>query len=460
MNIELSPEIFRAYDIRGLYPNELNEQGSELIGKALGTLLQKKGLKKVIVGSDNRKSSAFLVNSLMTGLLSTGISVVNNGITVEPACHYFTFLKNIDASVNITASHNPNQFNGIKIDFKNGVPCFGDELASLYDIVKKGDFKTGKGSYKEESLNQKYIDFVSSKFKLKRKIKVVVYCGNGATGELYPTILENIGAEVVPLRCYLDIDFPVGVPDPESGDFYQELIEQVTESNADIGVGFDGDGDRVGETDEKGNHYKADEMLLLFAKDVLSRNPNGTVIFDVKCSQTVENYVKSLGGVPKMIKTGRSFFLDEMYNDRALLGGELSGHIYFKDDYLGYDDGIYAACRLLKIMDETGLSLSKLMSEFPKMASTPEIKVACSDKEKFNIVAKIVKEIKAGKSFGELNETDGARVKVSQTGWFLIRASNTSPYISVRVEGKDNQEVSNILEKTAKLLSKHNLVLS
>ncbi len=459
MNIELLREIFRAYDIRGLYPDELNERGSELIGKALGTLLHKKGLKRVVVGRDNRESSAFLANRLMAGLLSTGISVVNNGITVEPACHYFTFLKNIDASVNITASHNPSQFNGIKIDFKNGVPCFGDELTGLYDIVKKGDFKIGKGSYKEESLNQKYIDFVSSKFRLKRRIKIVVYCGNGATSEIYPVILENIGAEVVPLRCYLDSDFPAGVSDPESGNFYSELIEQVTESNADIGVGFDGDGDRMGWMDEKGNQYKTDETMLLFAKDVLSKNPKATIIFDVKSSQILESYIKELGGIPKMMRTGRSFFLDEMYSGRALLGGELSGHIYFKDYYLGYDDGIYAACRLLKIADETGLSLSVLMSEFPKMVSTPEIKVTCSDKEKFNIVAKIVEEIRADKSFDDINETDGARVKVSQTGWFLIRASNTSPYLSLRAEGKDAAEVESILEKTTKLLAKHGLFI-
>jgi phosphomannomutase/phosphoglucomutase len=455
----LPKEIFRAYDIRGLYPSEINEHGVELVGKALGTLLHKKGAKTIIVGTDNRESSSSLANSMMTGLLSTGINVISNGITVEPACHYFTFLKNIDASVNITASHNPGQFNGIKVDFKHGEPLFGDELASLYDIAKKGDFKVGKGEYKEESYNQKYIDFVSSKFKLKRKIKVVVYCGNGATSEIYPTILENIGAEVEPLRCYLDSDFPNGVPDPESGNFYPELIEQVLESKAELGVGFDGDGDRVGETDEKGNQYKADEMLLLFSKDVLSRHKGATIIFDVKCSQTVENYVKSQGGKPRMMRTGRSFILNEMYSGKALLGGELSGHIYFKDDYFGYDDGIYATCRLLKIMDETGLKLSKLMAEFPKMVSTPELKVTCPDKEKFGVVAKIVKDIKANKSIGELNETDGARVKVSETGWFLIRASNTSPYLSVRAEGKDAAEVGTILELVAMLLSPHNLAI-
>lgn len=459
MRVNLSKEIFRAYDIRGLYPTELNEHGVEIIGKALGTLLHTKGAKTVIVGSDNRKSSAALVNSFMTGMMSTGINVINNGITVEPACHYFTFLKNIDASVNITASHNPGQFNGIKIDYKHGTPCFGADLIKLYDIAKKGDFKIGKGSYKEESLNQQYIDLVSSKFKLKRKIKVVIYCGNGATSEIYPTILQNIGADVIPLRCYLDDDFPAGVPDPESGNFYQELTEQINESSADLGVGFDGDGDRVGNIDEKGNQYKADEMVLLFAKDILSRNQNATIIYDVKSSQLIESYVKNLGGTPKMMRTGRAFFLDEMYSGRALLGGELSGHIYFKDEYFGYDDGIYATCRLLRIMDETGFSLSKLMSEFPKMVSTPELKVNCPDKEKFKIVNKIRREIESSKSYGELDETDGVRVKVSATGWFLIRASNTSPYLSVRIEGKDVAEVDAMLDKVARLLASHGLAI-
>jgi phosphomannomutase/phosphoglucomutase len=257
----------------------------------------------------------------------------------------------------------------------------------------------------------------------------------------------------------LDGDFPAGVPDPESGNFYPELRAQVLDSKADIGVGFDGDGDRVGETDEKGNQYKADELLKLFAKDVISRHKGATVIFDVKCSQTLSNYINDIGGVPKMMRTGRSYFLDEMYSGGALLGGELSGHSYFKDEYLGFDDGIYTACRLLRIMDETGKKLSDLMSEFPKMVATPELKITCPDKDKFNIVADIVREVRNDKSIGQLDTTDGARVKVSETGWFLVRASNTSPYLSIRAEGKDEDEVTRVIGILAKLLSKHSLTL-
>lgn len=455
----LTREIFRAYDIRGVYPSEINEKVAEKIGMALGTMLKTKGYATTAVGFDDRESSAAVSNSLMTGLISTGISVINVGITVEPALHYFTFLDKIDSAVNVTASHNPGQFNGIKVDFKNAIPCFGDELLKIYDIVQSGNFSKGNGTYSEENLNLKYIEFISSKFKLKKRIKVVVYCGNGATSVIYPQVLENIGATVVPLRCYFDGSFPAGVPDPESENFYPELRAQVIESHAQLGVGFDGDGDRVGEVDEKGTSYRADEMLQLFAKDVLTKNKGATVIFDVKCSQTVENYIRQLGGIPKMMRTGRAYFLEEMYNGRALLGGELSGHTYFKDDFLGFDDGIYATCRLLKIMDETNEKLSKLMTQFPKMYSTPEIKVPCLDKDKFDIVSKLVKDIEVSKQFVSINEIDGARVTVSQTGWFLIRASNTSPYISVRAEGKDIEEVSIILEKIAKLLAKYNAIL-
>lgn len=452
-------EIFRAYDIRGVYPKQLNEEIAEKIGRALGTVFIKKGYKTVVVGRDDRKSSVSVSSSLVSGLLKTGCDVVFVGVTVEPAIHYFSFMESIDAAVNVTASHNPGEFGGIKVDYKNAVPLFGEELSRIVDIIEREDFTSGSGVYREEDLTQKYIEFIASKFRLTKPIKVVIYCGNGATSEIYPKILESIGARVVPLRCYLDDAFPKGIPDPETGNFYPELAAEVLQSRAKLGVGFDGDGDRVGDVDEKGKSYRADQMLVLYAKDLLLRFPKSTIAMDVKCSQVSQDYIKKLGGTPLMLRTGRAYFLEIMRDKKAMLAAELSGHIYFNEDFYGVDDGIYATCKLLKIMDESGQKLSKLMAEFPTAHSTPELKIDCDDSKKFEIVASVVRDIKKQGGYLDVNETDGARVSVSETGWFLVRASNTSPYISVRAEGKDSIEVANLIDKLAKLLAKYDAIL-
>jgi phosphomannomutase / phosphoglucomutase len=459
--MDIKKEIFRAYDIRGIYPSELNEHSANLIAKALGTKLRHKKYKQVVVGYDDRVSSLGLVNSVVDGLISTGIDVINTGITVQPAIHYFTMLEGIDAGINITASHNPGMYNGIKIDYKNAMPLYGEQLAELRDIAETGRFVSGKGKYVEKDLNSKYIEHVASKFKLKKHIKVVIYCGNGATSNIYPQVLEKIGANVIPLRCYLDSEFPAGLPNPESGNFSEELKAQVLESRAAVGVGFDGDGDRMGAVDEKGNFYRADEIFMLYIQDVLSKKLGATIGYDVKCSQIVADYITQLGGKPKMLRTGRSYILDELYNDRVLIACELSGHTYFKDHYHGFDDGIYATCRLLKIIDDSDAKLSFLMKQFPKTVSTPEIKVDCPDERKFLVVDAIVKDIdklhSSEHKFLDINKTDGVRVKVTPTGWFLIRASNTSPYLSIRAEGKDAKELQSILDLIARLLKRYSL---
>ncbi len=453
--MHISSNIFRAYDIRGVYPEEINNDVVENIAKALGTQLISLGFKTAAVGYDDRESSLTLVNKLMSGLLSTGISVINTGITVQPAVHYFTFLEKIDVGINVTASHNPGKFNGIKIDLKHAVPYFGDQLKKLHQLAEVGNFIQGKGDYYEQNLNEKYIEFIASKFKLKNKIKVVVYCGNGATSNIYPEVLTKIGADVVPLRCYLDPSFPAGMPNPESGNFYKELQAEVLESRAMLGVGFDGDGDRVGEVDEKGNSYKADEIFLLYINQVLDKHPGATIAYDVKCSQIVKDYILKMGGKPKMLKTGRSYFLEEMYSGNVMLATELSGHVYFKDEFLGFDDGIYTACRLLQIMDLSGKKLSSLMADFPRMTSTPELKIDCADDKKVEVVNNIIQDIDNFHKFLKVDKTDGVRVNVSTTGWFLIRASNTSPYLSIRAEGKDKIELEHIIQIVSELVQKY-----
>lgn len=454
--MELLKDIFRKYDIRGIYPSELDADTALLIGKAFGTLLRKHIAAPVVVlGRDDRASSITLFNSFSQGLLSTGCDVINVGVTVEPAIHFFSFINGVDAAVNITASHNPKNYNGIKIDLPNAQPFWDKDLLNLYETSLKGDFITGIGKITEKDLNALYIKYISSKFKLNNKIKTVIYCGNGATSNIYPEILMNIGAEVIPIACVLDSTFPEGVPDPEEGLFYPELSEQVQNAEATIGVGFDGDGDRMGVVDEKGQNYKTDMLYCLYIQDVLAKNKGATILYDVKSSKLVESCILENHGTAKMMPTGRGFFLDEMLSKRALLGAELSGHIYFADDYYGFDDGIYAFCRLLQIMDTQNKKLSELMNKFPKLVSTPEIKLNCEDSKKFEVINDLVKRCEKDSRFSNLITLDGIRAHVSPAAWFLIRASNTSPYLSLRVEGSSQQEVSTTLSTVAELVSKY-----
>lgn len=452
----LPQNIFREYDIRGIYPTELNEENAELIGKAFGKILRARNIHKVVVGRDDRSSSISLSNSFVSGLVFSGCDVIDTGITVEPAIHYFTFLPHIDAAVNITASHNPRIYNGIKIDLAKATPYFGKDLQRLYTLCVEDHFEEHReGSYVFKDLNKVYIDYIASLFKLKNRPRVVVYCGNGATSEIYPKILNKIGANVLPIRCYYDSAFPEGVPDPESGDFVKEVAQLVRDSEASIGVGFDGDGDRVGDIDERGYPYKMDEIALLYADEVVKKNKGATILFDVKCSQVLADHVTKIGGKAKMLRTGRGYFLEEMLSGKAMFGVELSGHVYFKDEYLGYDDGIYATCRLLRILDQTGKKLSELMQGFPKRYSTSEIKITCDDNEKFKIVDSLKERVRHLSVYHKVSELDGIRVNVTKTGWFLIRASNTGAYLSARVEADSKKEVQRILGHMAELLSEY-----
>lgn len=453
----ISKDIFKKYDIRGVYPDEFNEENAREIAKAFGTVLRRKSLKNVVLGRDDRPSSFSVTGEVIKGLRSTGCNVTYIGITVTPAIHFLTFRKEFDAGVNITASHNPKKFNGIKFDLSNAEPFWGDEIQSLYNIVLNKDFKTGSGAFREFELNDDYVNFVSSKFFLKRKIKVVLDCGSGATSEIAPEIFSKIGADLQTIYCDYDSNFPHEVSDPETKIFSDEISQKTLELKGDIGIGFDGDGDRFGVVDEKGKAYSTDEITLLFAKDIISKKGRAKILYDVKSSGVVEDFVKKMGGEPVITRTGRAYFLEEFLNKKADFGGELSGHTYFGDEYFGYDDGIYAACRVLRIMDETKKSLSELMSEFPNPVNTPEIKVKCPDNKKFDVIEKITQQIRSEnqktQKFINIIDIDGVRVKVSDTGWFLIRASNTSPYLSVRAEGKDNTEVEQLLDIVSKYLA-------
>ncbi len=448
-------EIFREYDIRGIYPDQLNKENIFYFGKGIGTLLKRRGYTNVVLGHDTRRSSEPLSESIIKGIISTGCNVTYVGITIQPAIHYFSFLKSCDAVINITASHNTKEYNGIKADFKGAEPFTAQDYKDTYDLTIGEDFETGEGTVSIKNLNTQYINELSSKFKLKNKIKVLINCRNGSASQIAPQVLKNIGAEVIENECTFDPDFPKGVPDPEKPPYVEETSELVRKYKADVGLEFDGDGDRFGTVDEKGGFVSTDYMIVFFASDILSRHKSAKFLYDVKCSQIVESEIRRLGGVPEMMRTGRTFFLKQTLAKSAIFGAEFSGHMFFADEYYGYDDAIYAACRLLKILDEGGLPYSKYFKNIPHFESTPEFQIPCSDDEKFNIVKDIYESIKGDERFKEISTVDGVRVKVTDKSWFLLRAKNTSPFLTLRAEAETKEDLEKVLTIVVNVLAKY-----
>lgn len=443
--MDVPSNIFRNYDIRGTYPDQINAQNSKLIGKVLGTHIWKKGFDKVVVARDDRESSPEISKALIEGIVSTGCNVTDIGISITPVIHFLTCTQNYDLGVIVTASHNPKQFNGFRIDYRHAKSMYGDLILMLRFMIERQEFITGQGSVENKDLSPYYVDYLSDKFDFKSSLRVVIDCGSGAASAVAPKIFQNIGCSVITVNCDYDSNFPQGVPDPENNLFMEEIKEQVLKHKADVGFGYDTDGDRFGVVDEKGNIYNTDMILLLFAESVLDKHPGRIVCYDVKCSSMLDDLIREMGGVPKIMRTGHPYFAEEVQS-RAVLGAEFSGHVYFSDDYFGYDDGVYASCRVLEIIQKSGKSLSELMSKYPKKASTHEIKVNCPDSEKFKVVNIIKIYLMNNVPYKKLIDIDGIRANITDTGWFLIRASNTSPYLSIRVEGRDEVEKEEIME--------------
>ncbi len=449
--------IFRTYDIRGVYPDEINEESAYHIGRAFGTLVRGKGWFDCVVGRDNRTSSEPLSKAVIRGLTDSGCNVIYTGLTTNPQIHFFTRHESFHGGVNITASHNPLQFNGIKLDLNGAVPVWGIGLKELREVCLKENYVSGEGAVQEKDLSESYVKYVTSKFTSLKSGKIVVDSGTGAAGVSAKKIFEKLGLNTVFLHCEPDSSFPLGPPDPEGEVMQKRLSSEVLEHGADIGFALDTDGDRLNVVDEKGKSYRSDEILMLISEDMLKRYPGGQVVYDVKCTGLLDNVIKKAGGIPKMTATGRSIILNEM--NKSLLGGEFSGHIYIGgDDYLGYDDGIFTALTVLKIIQEHNLPLSALMSSYPRLPSTLEIKVDVSDKEKPGVmetVRRLVSDmVKNEDRIIRVLYIDGVRAYISETGWFLIRSSNTSPYLSVRAEGKDQEELDALLSITEEILKK------
>ncbi len=446
----MNPGIFREYDIRGLVGPDLDEEILGLVGRAFGTRLVRKGRSKALVGRDVRLSSPAFAAAFARGLAETGLEVVDLGELTTPMLYWAIIDLRADGGAMITGSHNPVDYNGIKI-CEGTLAIHGESVQKLRRAIEKGDFEEGEGSVTTRDIREAYAEQLLDRFAFSRKMKVVVDCGNGVAGPLVPAILRRAGHEVVELYTEPDGSFPNHLPDPEVPEYMVDLVAKVTEIGADCGFGFDGDADRLGVIDETGRKISADWLLCLFARDLLSRHRGGTVRFDVKCSDFVEEDVRNHGGVPVMGRTGHSILKQEMKELDAILGGELSGHIVFGREYHLIDDSFYCALKVLELMEKTRRSCSALFADFPETFSTAEIKAAVPEATKFERVAQLVADFEADH---EVITIDGARVVYDQ-GWGLVRASNTTANLTLRFEARSPEALAAIQDDFIARLSRY-----
>lgn len=430
----INPFIFREYDIRGVTGSDLTAEIVETIGGALGTHLGGARGAAVAIGRDNRLSSPAFYDALRRGLTASGCRVIGVGMAPTPVVSFATHHLDVAGAVQITGSHNPPEFNGFKIT-RGHEAIHGEEIQEIRQIVEEGRIHRAqtRGEFQEIDIRPAYVERASEGLTLARPIKVVLDAGNGVGGTVAPEVLRKIGAEVVELFTEPDGAYPNHHPDPTVPENLAPLIAKVRETGAEAGIGLDGDGDRIGAVDATGRIIWGDELLILLAAPILAQRPGEAIVFDVKCSSRLADAVKRMGGRPVMSATGHSLLRAKIVEERAPLGGELSGHIFFVDGYLGYDDAIYASARLLHLLCADGRTLAERVSRIPASVSTPEIRTACPDAEKFEIVEKLKAHFR---SRYETIEVDGARINFER-GWGLIRASNTQPVLVMRFEALD-----------------------
>ena len=441
-----APEhIFRQYDIRGLVDIELTPKVSEDIGRAYATLAaQRLGRHpRIAVGQDNRSSSPALTEGLIRGLNSSGADVVDIGTVPTPTLYWAEKTVPADGGIQVTGSHNPPEWNGIKMTLQ-GMSVYGDQIQALKHAILERDFSEGAGASERVDVLGRYVADLAGRFDLLRPVKVVLDCGNGVGSLVGVELLEALGAEVVPLYCESDGTFPNHHPDPTVDENLVDLIDTVRREGAELGIGFDGDADRIGAVDEHGQIVRGDLLLLLFGLDVLrTRGPGQRLVFDVKCSQVVSGEFAKAGGDAIMCKTGHSLIKEKMRETGAALGGELSGHICVADNYLGFDDAPYAACRLVDLIARSGRTLSEMVSDFPVYVSTPELRIEVTEETKFAIVEAAQDHFRETR---DVIDVDGARVQF-EGGWGLLRASNTQPIIVARYEAETEEQLTAIRDE-------------
>ncbi len=432
----LTPAIFREYDIRGIADRDLKDSDVEQLGKGIGAYIRRRGGVRMALGRDTRLSSGRLRDVLEKGLMSAGCEVLDVGIVPTPVLYYSVFHLKADGAVMITGSHNPPEYNGFKV-VQGQSTIHGESIQEIRRHIEQGDFETGSGTVRDADTVTPYVDEVASQFKLARRIKVVSDAGNGTAGPVMRRILERMNVESTELFFDMDGRFPNHHPDPTLPETIDTLIRTVRNAGADLGVAFDGDADRLGAVDEKGRIVWGDMLTLIYARDILTRRPGATFIGEVKCSQVMYDEIERLGGRAIMYKTGHSLIKAKMKEAGAVLAGEMSGHMFFADRYYGYDDALYAACRLIEIVAASGRPLSAQLEGLPRMVSTPEIRIDCPDEAKFEVVGRVAAHFRASH---RVIDIDGVRV-LFERGWGLVRASNTQPVLVSRFEAQDEESL-------------------
>ena len=440
--VNIPASIFRAYDIRGIVGKTLTEEAVYLIGKALGSLVQDHGERQIVVARDGRHSGPVLAEILCQGILSVGCDVVDLGMVPTPLLYYATQQFDGHSGVMLTGSHNPPEYNGLKMVVA-GETLAEEAILALHKRIEEQRFHSGPvGVRTEVDIADRYVNQLCRHLRLDRPMKIVIDAGNGVTGKLAPALFRQLGCDVHELFCDIDGHFPNHHPDPSQVENLQDLIRRVREIGADVGLAFDGDGDRLGVVTNTGDIIWPDRLLMLYAQSLLAVNPGAKIIYDVKCTTHLDKCIRELGGVPVMWKTGHSLIKAKMKETSAALAGEMSGHFFFKDRWYGYDDALYAGARLLEILSQRQESSSVIFASIPNSINTPELKVYVKEEEKFSLMKQLIDRARFTEA-SDMMTIDGLRVNFSD-GWGLVRPSNTSPYLILRFEALDQSILDNI----------------
>ena len=445
---DVNKNIFREYDIRGIADSDFTDDLVINLGKAFGTYILRDGCKCISVSGDVRLTTPRLKKKLIEGVLSTGINVIDIGILPTPVNYFSMFCLDIDGAIQITGSHNPKEYNGFKFSYKK-TSFFGVQIQDLYRLIDSNDFDEGNGELICKNIMTSYIDMLNSKIKINKPINIVMDCGNAAGCITGPDIHRQVGINVSEIFCDVDGNFPNHHPDPTEDKNLEILIKEVNSKSVDFGVAFDGDADRIVVVDENGKIIRSDMLICLFINHLISKGEH--VVYDVKCSKALEEVTNKRGGIPVMWKTGHSLIKQKMKELDVKLAGEMSGHIFFADDYYGYDDAVYVSLRLAELLSNSSKTLSELVSDIPQYYSTPEIRIECeSDEEKFEICRNVEKFCL--EKYDCIN-IDGGRIQY-ENGWGLVRASNTQPVIVCRFEANSNKELDLIKNNVLTIMKK------
>jgi len=446
--LKLSQSIFKAYDIRGVVGKTLDIAIARQIGQAFGSAVRARGEKNVVIGRDGRLSGPELASALAAGLQSVGVDVIDLGVVATPLVYFGTQVLDAQSGIMVTGSHNPPDYNGFKMVL-GGDAIYGDTIQALYQAIVKGEFANGDGSYRQHDLRDAYLQRIIGDVKLARPMKIAVDCGNGVAGAFAGDLYRAMGCEVTELFCEVDGTFPNHHPDPAHPENLQDLIRCVQQGDAEIGLAFDGDGDRLGVVTKDGQIIFPDRQLMLFAEEVLSRNPGQQILYDVKCTRHLAPWIAQRGGQPLMWKTGHSLVKAKMRETGAPLGGEMSGHIFFKDRWYGFDDGLYAGARLLELLSRVQ-DPSAILNALPQSDSTPELQLQLQEGENFALIGKLQAEARFPGS-DQIITIDGLRVEYPD-GFGLARSSNTTPVIVMRFEAESPQALQRIQDEFKRVI--------